>query len=264
MDFSIQSIGQISEKCDSEIDAISDVKKDLSFLTDLPGAQHKLQIFTADFENPDSFEAAIKGCVGVFHVAHPIAFHGHQIVESITQKCIDATLRILRACLKSKTVKRVVYTSSLSAVSVKEKLPDVLDEEVWTDLDFARNLNPTAASYFISKTATERAALDFAEKHSIELVTVIPSWIHGPFVCPVLPGSVGSSLALFLGNENRLKYAPVTPMVHTDDVANAHIHLFEHPEAKGRYLCSALEIKYDDLCEFLSKRYPQFQMLNPE
>ncbi|XP_047963191.1 vestitone reductase-like [Salvia hispanica] len=243
---------------------ISGVKKDLSFLTNLPNARERLHIFNADFENPDSFRAAIEGCVGVFHVAHPINFQGEESVESITHKCVEATLGILRACLDSKTVKRVVYTSSLSSVVAREKLPQVLDEDVWTDVDFATKLELGFASYIVSKTATERAALEFAEKHGMDLVTVVPCWIHGPFVCPFLPGSVWSSLALFLGNEKQFKYNKVTPMVHTDDVARAHIHLFEHPGAKGRYLCSSVEVKYEYLCEFLGRRYPQFQMLSPE
>ncbi|XP_057787569.1 vestitone reductase-like isoform X2 [Salvia miltiorrhiza] len=229
----------------------SGLKKELSFLENLDGARDRLHIFNADFENPDSFGAAIEGCVGVFHVAHPIDFHSSETVESISQKCVEATLGILRACVKSKTVKRVVYTSSLSTVAVKEKLPDVLDEDEWSDIDFARNLNTTGASYFVSKTATERAALEFG---GVEVVSVIPSWIHGPFVCPNLPGSVWSSLALFLGNEKQIKYGRITPMVHTDDVAMAHIHLFEHPQAQGRYLCSAVEVKYEYLCEFLRTR----------
>ncbi|XP_057789049.1 vestitone reductase-like [Salvia miltiorrhiza] len=233
-------------------------KKDLSFLQNLGGASDRLRIFDADFENPDSFGAAIEGCVGVFHVAHPTDFPETETVESISQKCVDATLGILRACVDSNTVKRVVYTSSLSTVAVREKLPDVVDEDVWSDVDFARNLSKTGASYFVSKTATERAALEFAEKHCLEVVSVIPSWIHGPFICPSLPRSVCSSLALFLGNERRIKHSTVTPMVHTDDVAMAHIHLFEHPQARGRYLCSSVEVKYEYLREFLRRRYPHF------
>ncbi|KAL1534030.1 (3R)-2'-hydroxyisoflavanone reductase [Salvia divinorum] len=243
---------------------LSGKKKDLSFLRNLPNARERLQIFNADLENPDSFGGAIEGCVGVFHVAHPINLEGKESVESTTQKCVEATLGILRACLNSKTVKRVVYTSSQSTVIAREKLPEVLDEDVWSDVDFGTKLKLGVASYIVSKTATERAALEFAEKHCMELVTVIPSWIHGPFICPILPGSVWSSLALFLGNENQFKYNKITSMVHTDDVARAHIHLFEHPGAKGRYLCSSVEVKYEYLCEFLGTRYPQFQMLSPE
>lgn len=178
----------------------SGLKKDLSFLTNLPGASDRLRFFEADFENPESFEPAIEGCVGVFHVAHPIDLNDEESVETVTKKCVEATLSILRASIKSKTVKKVVYTSSLSAVMAREKVPPSLDEEVWSDVDFLKKLSFVGRSYAISKTITERAALEFAEKNPIELVTLVPSWIHGPFVCPNLPGSVHSSLALFLGD----------------------------------------------------------------
>lgn len=175
------------------------MKKDLSFLTNLSGARERLHIFNAEFENPESFEAAIEGCVGVFHVAHPIDFQEKESEETVTKKCVEATLGILRACLNSNTVKRLVYTSSMSTVMGTEKAPDVLDEDVWTDVDFVRKMVATGASYSISKTITERAVLEFADKHCLDVVTVIPSWIHGPFICPNLPGSVQSSLALFIG-----------------------------------------------------------------
>ena len=43
-------------------------KKDVSFLTTLPGASQKLKIFDADLNKPESFIPAIEGCTGVFHV----------------------------------------------------------------------------------------------------------------------------------------------------------------------------------------------------
>ncbi|KAL8488852.1 hypothetical protein ACS0TY_024961 [Phlomoides rotata] len=239
-------------------------KKDISYLTNLPGASDRLQIFKADLENPESFDPAISGCVGVFHVAHQIDFQENETEEMITNKSVKATLGILQSCLNSNTVKRVVYTSSTATVLFNEQSPDVIDETSWTDVDYIRNSKATGASYCVSKTITERVALEFAEKHCLDLVTVIPCWINGPFICPDLPGSVWSSLGFFIGNEKQIKYHDVTPFVHTDDVANAHIFLFEYPEAKGRYICSAVEISIDELSEFLSKRYPQFQMLSAE
>lgn len=51
-------------------------------------------------------------------------------------------------------------------------------------------------------------------------------------------------------------------MVHTDDLARAHIFLMQYPEAKGRYICSAIDITRENLAEFLSARYkPEFQIL---
>ncbi|PIN11799.1 Flavonol reductase/cinnamoyl-CoA reductase [Handroanthus impetiginosus] len=204
-------------------------KKDTSFLKNLPGAQENLHIFNADLENPDSFEAAIEGCIGVFHVAHSFGFENKETEEMNTNKSVKATLGILKACLNSKTVKRVVYTSSASTVMFNEKGPDVLDEEWWSDLDYVRKMNLSGVSYCVSKTVTERAALEFGESNSLDVVSVIPTWIHGPFVCPRCPGSVKSSLAMIMGNEGHIKYAETIPFVHTDDVASAHIFLFEYP-----------------------------------
>lgn len=66
------------------------------------------------------------------------------------------------------------------------------------------------------------------------------------------------------GNGKQFKYHDNTPFVHTDDVASAHIFLFEHPEAKGRYICSALGIGVDQLFELVSKRYPEFRIPSAE
>ncbi|KAJ4825841.1 hypothetical protein Tsubulata_045470 [Turnera subulata] len=47
-------------------------------------------------------------------------------------------------------------------------------------------------------------------------------------------------------------------MVHTDDVARAHIFLLEHPDAKGRYICSSDRTTIEELSKFLSAKYPEF------
>ena len=54
------------------------------------------------------------------------------------------------------------------------------------------------------------------------------------------------------------------PMVHIDDVASAYIFLLEHPQAKGRYICSSLDITIEKLSEFLSAKYPEYQIPTPQ
>ncbi|KAH0722332.1 hypothetical protein KY290_005012 [Solanum tuberosum] len=209
---------------------------------------------------PEGFNAAIEGCIGVFHVAHPVDFENKESEETITQRSINGTLGILHACLNSKTVKRVIYTSSSTTVMV-ENSSDIVDENSWTNVDIVRALKNFASSYTISKTLTEKAALEFAEKNGINLVTVIPTWIHGPFITPQIPGSVRSSMEMILGHQNyNMSYPPYVPFVHVDDVTNAHIFLLEkYSNAKGRYICSAVEITREKLAEFLLTRYPEFQ-----
>ncbi|KAL2536588.1 3-beta hydroxysteroid dehydrogenase/isomerase domain-containing protein [Forsythia ovata] len=101
-----------------------------------------------DLDKPDSFDSAIKGCIGVFHVAHPVDLADKETEETKINKSVSGTLSILQACLDSKTVKDL----------------NVVDENSWSDVDYIRSFNHFGASYCI--------ALEFTEKHSLDLVTV--------------------------------------------------------------------------------------------
>ncbi|KAB1218953.1 Vestitone reductase [Morella rubra] len=240
-------------------------KKDIRFLTSLPGASEKLQIFSADLSNPESFDAAIEGCSGVFHVATPVDFEDKEPEEVVTKRSIDGALGILKACLNSRTVKRVVYTSSAAAVVANGKDVDAMDESFWSDAGFLKGLKAFGTSYAISKTLTERAVLEFGEKHGLDVLTVIPSLVVGPFICPKFPGSVRSALAMVLGNEHEYSFLRgASCMVHTEDLVRAHIFLFECPTANGRYICSSDFMTLEQLSEFLSVRYPEYQIPTAE
>jgi len=178
----------------------SDGKRDTSFLKNLPGASERLQILTADLSDPKSFSPAIKGCVGVFHVATPLDFEDREPEPVVTKRSIDGALGILKACLNSKTVKRVVYTSSAAAIPFNNSGADILDEDSWSDVESIREMTRLGASYAISKTLTEKAVLEFGEQHGLEVVTVAPPFVHGPYICPKFAGSVRTLLALVLGN----------------------------------------------------------------
>ncbi|XP_074350457.1 vestitone reductase-like isoform X4 [Apium graveolens] len=236
-------------------------KKDVSYLTNLPGAPERLRIFYADLDNPESFNDSIQGCVGVFHVAHTIDFEVKEDVETITDRSINATISILQACAVSKTVKRVVYTSSAATVMFSGKDLGVLDETSWTDVDVVRSLRTVRESYYISKTLTERAALEFAETHGLDLITLLPPFIHGPFITPHFPGSVRTSMSMIIADdENPFEFSSNTSFVHMDDVATAHIFLFEYPNARGRYICSGADITLEDFPKFLRERYPEYKI----
>ncbi|XP_057499097.1 vestitone reductase-like [Actinidia eriantha] len=230
-------------------------KKDISYLTNLPGAAEKLHIVDADLNRPESFQAAISGCSDVFHVAHPMDLTGVEPAEVVIKRAVEGTVGILKACLNTKTVKRVVLTSSTATVLSNSQDQHATDESTWSDVDFFKG-----SSYIVSKTKTERAALEFAEKHGLDLVTLIPSLVLGPFLCPNLPSSVEMGLAMILRKEEMYKFLMNSSLVHIDDVVSAHIFLFEHPNAEGRYICSSNEITMHRMSEFLAAKYPEFQI----
>ncbi|KAE9603237.1 putative vestitone reductase [Lupinus albus] len=68
--------------------------KDVSFLTNLPGASEKLRIFNADLNNPQSFCSAIEGCKWVFHTASPVDLE--EQVEIMSKRAVDGALGVLK------------------------------------------------------------------------------------------------------------------------------------------------------------------------
>ncbi|EOX96220.1 NAD(P)-binding Rossmann-fold superfamily protein, putative [Theobroma cacao] len=201
-------------------------KRDVSFLTSLSGADERLKIFRADLSDPETFGAAIEGCKGVLHVASPMDFQDNEPEAVVTKRAIDGALGILKTCLRSKTVKRVVFTSSIASVYFNNKDVDMMDET----------------------------------EHGLDLLTVIPPLVVGPFVCPKLTGSVRAALAPILGNKDDYSLLLNTAIVRVDDLSRAFIFLLEHPEAKGRYNCSSDTVTIQKIVEILSANDPEFPL----
>lgn len=174
-------------------------KRDISYLTTLPGASDRLQIFHADLNQPDTFDEAIQGCTGVFHLAHPMDIDNKEPEETVTKRALEGTLGILKACLNSKTVKRVVYTSSLATILFNSKGLSETDENTWSEIDICKSSGLVGSSYLVSKTVVEKTALEFAEKHGLDIVTVILPIVVGPFICPNIPSSVYMGMAPISG-----------------------------------------------------------------
>lgn len=235
-------------------------------MRNLQGASERLEIFDADLDRPETFAPAIEGCVGVFHVAHPLDFEEREAERVKIDRVVNGAVGIMQACVDSKTVKRVVYCSSVATAVFSDKAGglDVIDESSWTDVEFLRSLGVFGGPYMVTKTLVEKMVLDFGERHGLDVVALLPSWIHGPFICPYLPDSVSIFMALILGDKKSYQRLVRTSSVHVEDVVRAHIHLFEYPEAKGRYICSNVDITIDKLHQFLSAKYPEYELPSTE
>lgn len=49
--------------------------------------------------------------------------------------------------------------------------------------------------YFASKTLAERAAWKFAKENNLDLITIIPTLVVGPFLMPSMPPSLITGLS---------------------------------------------------------------------
>jgi len=149
-----------------------------SHLTSLPGAKERLILFKADLLEEGSFDAALKDTEGVFHVASPVFFVGEE--DEIVTPAVKGTLNVLRSVEKFPKIKRVVFTSSVVAVTYNGgKLPNThaYTESDWSDIEFQRKGN---LWYPLSKTLAEQAAWDHMKNtKAFSLVVINPSLIIG-------------------------------------------------------------------------------------
>ncbi|KAG2698575.1 hypothetical protein I3760_07G157300 [Carya illinoinensis] len=234
--------------------------KKVKHLLELPKAETHMTLWKADLNEPGSFDEAIKGCTGVFHVATPMDFESKDPENEVIKPTIEGLLGIMEACVKAKTVRRLVFTSSAGTVNVEEHQKPVYDESCWSDVEFCRAKKMTGWMYFVSKTLAEQAAWKYAKENNLDFITIIPPLVVGPFIMPSMPPSLITGLSPITGNEAHYSIIKQGQFVHLDDLCNAHIYLFEHPKAEGRYICNAADATIHDIAKLLREKYPEYNV----
>lgn len=94
----------------------------------------------------------------------------------------------------------------------------------------------------------------------MDLISIIPPLVVGPFLINTMPPSMHTALSLITGETCHYSILKQIQLVHLDDLCKAHIFLMEHPEANGRYICSSHELTIYDLAEFLRARFPDYEI----
>lgn len=159
-------------------------------------------------------------------MAEVMNFEDDEPEQVVTQRAMKAVLAILRASLESKTVQRVVYTASSSAVGVNATGATLMDESYWTDVDYIRaTMMQGGKTYTISKILTEKAALEFGETNGLDVVTVVAPFICGPFMCNKLPASVRISMSMIYGMFSHLHSHASTLVGHMAERDRADIYI---------------------------------------
>nr|WJP34987.1 dihydroflavonol 4-reductase 2 [Loropetalum chinense var. rubrum] len=234
--------------------------KKVKHLLELPKAKTHLTLWKADLAEEGSFDEAVKGCTGVFHVATPMDFESKDPENEVIKPTIEGVRDIIRSCAKAKTVRRLVFTSSAGTVNVQEHQLPVYDENSWSDLDFINHKKMTGWMYFKSKTLAEKAAWEAAKENNIDFISIIPTLVVGPFIMQSLPPSLITALSPLTGNEAHYSIIKQCQYVHLDDLCSAHIFLYEHPEADGRYICSSHNATIYDLAKLIREKYPEYNV----
>ncbi|XP_074309465.1 tetraketide alpha-pyrone reductase 2-like [Silene latifolia] len=230
----------------------------VGFLLEMEGAKERLKLFKADLMVEASFDAAINGVDGVFHTASPVFLprSNDDVHECLINPAINGTLNVLNSCIKGGSVKRVVLTSSCSAIRYRDDVQQVspLNESHWSDPDYCKRYN---LWYAYAKTMAEKAAWDVAKNNGLDLVVVNPSFVVGPVLSPQPTSTLDLILSITKGD--RGEYPKTTiGFVHIDDVIAAHILAMEETKASGRLVCSGSVSEWSDIIKMLKAKYPMY------
>ncbi|KAI7979448.1 Tetraketide alpha-pyrone reductase 1 [Camellia lanceoleosa] len=227
--------------------------KKTEHLLALDGAKERLHLFKGNLLEEGSFDSVVDGCDGVFHTKIPCFLQLRSTVHFILR-----TLNVLGSCAKSPTVKRVVLTSSMAAVTCtgRPRTPDGITDETWfSDPEFCKE---NMLWYQLSKTLAEDAAWKFAKEKGIDMVVINPSVVVGPLLQPTLNSTSAAILELINGSQTypNASYG----WINVKDVANAHIQAYEIPSASGRYCLVERMAHFSEVVKILHELYPSFQL----
>ncbi|KAK3141429.1 hypothetical protein QOZ80_4BG0333780 [Eleusine coracana subsp. coracana] len=228
-----------------------------------------LEVLGADLDEEGSFDDAVAGCHYAFLIAAPVNLHAKDPEKELIEPAVRGTLNVLRSCVKAKTVKRVILTSSAAAVSSRPLQGDghVLDESSWADVEWLTSVKPGPWAYPISKVLLEKEACKFAEEHGMSLVTVCPVLTVGAAPARKIHTSVPASLSLLSGDEaafGMLKGVEMStggvPMVHVADLCRAQMFVAEEAAAAGRYICCSVNTTVSEIARVLGDKYPEYDV----
>ncbi|KAH6811061.1 Rossmann-fold superfamily protein [Perilla frutescens var. frutescens] len=233
-------------------------ERETKHLQALEGAESRLRLFQIDLIDYDSIVNAVNGAAGVFHLASPCNVDRVENPQrDLLDPAVKGTINVLTAA-KKLGVRRVVVTSSISAVFPSPNWPadKVKNEDCWTDEEYCKQKE---VWYPLSKTLAEKAAWKFAEENGLDIVVINPGTVMGPMIPPALNASMQMLLLLLKGCSEH--YADVfMGSVHVKDVALAHILVYENTSATGRHLCVEAISHYGDFAAKVAELYPEYNI----
>jgi len=197
-----------------------------------------VEIARFDVLDANGVAKAMAGCDLVFHVAAPYAVWARD-PRTIIEPAVRGTENVLRAA-KAASVRRVVVTSSCNAVGFTRGAP--LDETSWN----ARTSSP----YIRAKCEQERKARALADELDLDVVTVLPTAVLGPYdyrktptTAPFIDALKGSGPVPFPMN-----------VVDVRDVARGHVLAAEKGRRGERYLLGGDNVDVTTLATLIEQR----------
>ncbi|KAI6024177.1 hypothetical protein PISMIDRAFT_111991 [Pisolithus microcarpus 441] len=212
-------------------------------------------VVVEDITKEGAFDEAVKGVDAIAHTASPVYTTGDMVGPAV-----KGTIGILHSALRfGQSIKRIVYTSSGSAVIREVDQPTTFTEEDWNlkAVDAFKEQGDNASNivkYRTSKVLAEQGAWSFVKEHqhdiSWDLTVVNPTFVFGPAIHEVAdPTSLNFSARLFYNHvadpakSDEVAKQSLSNTVYTwidvRDLSEAHRRALETPEAGGERIIAS-------------------------
>ncbi|MBU2915521.1 NAD-dependent epimerase/dehydratase family protein [Reichenbachiella agariperforans] len=217
-----------------------------------------LEIFEADLLDPDAFKGCMTGCNVVFHTASPYKITGIKNPQKeLIDPSLEGTRNVLEAVNKAHSVKKVIFTSAISAIYGDATDIDGLEEESFNEAHWNKSSNLKYQPLGFAKTVAEREAWRIHDAQSRwKMATLNPSLCLGPS----LTNYSQSGSFDFIRQLADGTFASGVPdlqhgLVDVRDVAHAHIFAAQDEYATGRFLLVNEVMSLLQLAKFLHKKF---------
>ncbi|AUM11351.1 SDR family oxidoreductase [Ketobacter alkanivorans] len=182
------------------------------------------EIVRGDMLDKDFVKEIVKDVDTVFHLAAVYATWMPDW-KPLWEVNMQGSRNVLWACMNAKNVKKVVYTSSLSAIGL---LPGRAASNETTPFN-----QYDALPYILSKYLSQQEALDFAEQ-GLNLTVVNPAFPFGPG--DVAPTPTGGIIMKMIEGGARFSFPGGFNLVDVRDVAAGHILAAEKGRQGEKYI----------------------------
>lgn len=194
-----------------------------------------------DLSRPDSFDAALKGCDALFHVAadYRLWIPDPDNMYSIN---VNGTRELMQAALRA-GVNRIVYTSSVATLGLN---PDGRPADEKTPV----TLNDMIGHYKRSKYLAEAEIRKLCEEQNLPVVTVNPSTPVGPR--DIKPTPTGQMVVDAAAGRMPAYVDTGLNIAHVDDVAEGHLLAFEKGATGRRYVLGGQNLSLREIFDRIS------------
>ncbi|TVY59645.1 NAD-dependent epimerase/dehydratase FUM13, partial [Lachnellula suecica] len=230
-------------------------------------------VIIEDLATPGVYDLAVQGADYIIHLANSMVLKGDISPDLYTQFFVDTAVAgvtsILSAASKSPSVKRLVFSSSTSAMlpwsAFTTGCTETFNEDSRTPFPPGPYENDFQA-YNAGKIAALRVTESWVAQHSshFDVVNVAPAFVIGrsdlvTSPADILLGSNAAALSAVFGMQNPHPNASIT--AHVDDTALLHVGALA-PAVPSNSLWLAVSAEsetmlWDDALEIVARRYPE-------